>query len=255
MDEMQLHVLPCRNVDNAVRVFLGQFSQHFQLFRIQASIGNLDPLHARGVPDRIGPLGMLVRGVWEGARFVAIMPLSIVIPLPIDSAPQPRFGKDFLIDLVPAAQCDFLFERIDFVGELAWNITRNAVPPKFVTSPSSEKSPESRVFIIACAPAWEGTGKKRKSRSRWIRRHSFARVSGCHDNRCSRFSCHGRRTQSVTYQMHFIKAIAAWMFIAGGTAGNAQRCWRASVESGILADYGRRSHHSRLRFHPRPSLQ
>jgi hypothetical protein len=49
---MQLNVLARGDVQNVIRVLLGDFAQHIQLLRGQLAVWDLDALHARRVPHR-----------------------------------------------------------------------------------------------------------------------------------------------------------------------------------------------------------
>ena len=55
-DEMQLDVLPGRDMADGIGIFLRQFRQHDHLLRIHTAIRNLDPLHPRASQNVSGPL-------------------------------------------------------------------------------------------------------------------------------------------------------------------------------------------------------
>ena len=55
--EVKLDVLPGGDVADAVGIFLGQVGQHAHLLGIERAERDLDPLHAGGVPERLGALG------------------------------------------------------------------------------------------------------------------------------------------------------------------------------------------------------
>ena len=59
VDVVELDVLARGDVQDAVGVFLGQLGQHVELLGRDAAEGDLDALHARRVPERLGALGEL----------------------------------------------------------------------------------------------------------------------------------------------------------------------------------------------------
>ena len=120
---MKLNVLARGDVRDAVRVFLAKVGQHLQLGRVQAAERNLDALHARRVPQGIGPL-RLAGGIMQRARRLSVGPLTVVIPLSIRAAPQPGLRENPVVDLALFLERDLMFEDVDLSAELI----RNAVP-------------------------------------------------------------------------------------------------------------------------------
>ena len=62
LDEVELHVLPGRDVADSVAVFLGEVGEGVHLLGGHPAERDLDPVHAGSVPDRVGTLGPAVRG-------------------------------------------------------------------------------------------------------------------------------------------------------------------------------------------------
>ena len=59
MHEVQLKILPRRDVTDGIRVLFRQVGQRLHLLGGQASKGNFDALHAWGIPHRLWSLGQL----------------------------------------------------------------------------------------------------------------------------------------------------------------------------------------------------
>ena len=57
---MDLEVLARGDVQDFLGVFFGHVGQHFHLFGRQPTEGDFDPHHARGVPDCVWPLGLML---------------------------------------------------------------------------------------------------------------------------------------------------------------------------------------------------
>ena len=77
---------------------VGQFGHDFELLGSHSAVGDLDPLHARRVPNRVGPLRLRL-GIGQGLAFSAVMPLAVVVTLAIGSTPQAGLSKHLLIEL------------------------------------------------------------------------------------------------------------------------------------------------------------
>ncbi|MEZ5351048.1 MAG: hypothetical protein R2762_00295 [Bryobacteraceae bacterium] len=116
MDEVKLKILPGGDVCDAVGVLLGEIGHGLQLFRVHAAVGNLDALHAGGIPKRIGPLGTVERECEFPGRDT-IVALSVVVALAVCAAPQAGFGEDLLVDLTLFPRPDFVFVDVEFTGE------------------------------------------------------------------------------------------------------------------------------------------
>ena len=61
VDEVELEILPRRDVRDAVRILLGQLGHDFELCGIEAAERDLDALHAGRIPHRRDALGRLRR--------------------------------------------------------------------------------------------------------------------------------------------------------------------------------------------------
>ena len=55
MNEVQLEILPRRDVRDAIGILFREIGHALKLFRRHAPVGNLDPLHSRSVPNGIRP--------------------------------------------------------------------------------------------------------------------------------------------------------------------------------------------------------
>src|SRR5207253_2722794 len=78
------------DVADAVGVFLGQLRQGDHLLRVDAAEGDLDPLHAGGVPHRVGALGE--RLVGQLLRLDAVVAMAVVVALAVGAAAEARLG-------------------------------------------------------------------------------------------------------------------------------------------------------------------
>ena len=67
---VKLKVLARGDVGDAVGVFLGQFGHGFQLRGVQPAGGDLDALHARGVPHGVRALGQVAGGIGHLLHFL-----------------------------------------------------------------------------------------------------------------------------------------------------------------------------------------
>jgi len=99
MDEMQLEILPSRDMGDPIRVFLCQLGQHLQLLRIYSSVRDLDPLHPGRVPDRTRPLGGMLRRIGQLLGLVAVMALAIIVSLAVHTTAEARLGKHLFVNL------------------------------------------------------------------------------------------------------------------------------------------------------------
>ena len=61
MHIVKLYILSGRDVADSIAVFLGQVGERVHLVCRESTKRDLDPLHARCIPDGIGPLGGNVR--------------------------------------------------------------------------------------------------------------------------------------------------------------------------------------------------
>jgi len=112
---MQLNILPGGDVADGVGIFLRQLRQHDHLLRVQSAKRDLDPLHARRIPERIRPLGE--RRIRNLLRLNPVMPLAVIIPLPIRPPAKPGLGKHLLLNLILLAKRDLRFKEVDLLRE------------------------------------------------------------------------------------------------------------------------------------------
>ena len=91
--------------------------------RVEAAEGNFDALHAGGVPHGAGAFGG-DGGVVDGASGFAVRALAVVITLAVGAAAKARFGEDAVFDFALLAKSDFVFEDVDFGGEVLGDAVR-----------------------------------------------------------------------------------------------------------------------------------
>ncbi len=115
VDEMQLEILPGRDVQNAVGILLGDIGECFELRRVQAAERDLDPLHTGRVPFGVRPLGQTGLRIAQLLRAEAIKPLPVVITLAVRAAPQPRLGEKLLVNFAEFAQLQLRLININFL--------------------------------------------------------------------------------------------------------------------------------------------
>ncbi len=117
MDIMQLKILTRGDVKNAVGVLLGELGQRVQLLGGNATERDFDALHARGVPERVGPLRHVGQEV-ELLGSDAVVPMPVIVALAIDSAAKTGFGKDLFVHFAGAPKRHLRLENVDFFGDL-----------------------------------------------------------------------------------------------------------------------------------------
>ena len=93
MHEVKLKVLPGRHMRDAIGVFLRQIGHSFQLASVQTAKGNLDPLHAGSIPQRVGTFRVVVGGIDEVLHLPAIVPLPVVVSLAVHASPESGFRE------------------------------------------------------------------------------------------------------------------------------------------------------------------
>ena len=64
-----------------------------------------------------GPFVRSPGGIGDLLNFFAVVPLTVVVPLAVDSSAKPRFGEQALLELALLAQRDFRLEDVDFTGQ------------------------------------------------------------------------------------------------------------------------------------------
>ena len=110
---MQLDILPRGDMQDAIGVFVRQLGQDLELIRRETAIGDLDALHARRVPERVGTLDQIARGITQLARLDAVVALAIVIALPVSALAQALLGEDFFVQLALLAQFNLRFVGVE----------------------------------------------------------------------------------------------------------------------------------------------
>ncbi len=130
VDVMKLNILPGRNVRDSIGIFFGQVRQCLKLSSVEPASGNLDALHARGIPQRTGALRQRTRRIFDLLYFLAVVALAVVIPLAVGSSAQPRFRKQSLIHLALFSQGDVRFKVVNFTGQRLRNPSGEAFRPK-----------------------------------------------------------------------------------------------------------------------------
>ncbi len=118
VDVVELKILARGDVGDAVGIFLGQIGHGFELIGVHAAAGNLDALHARRVPHRVGTFGQLAGWIGNVLDFGAVVALAVVVTLAVGAAPQARFGEKALVYLALFPQGDFGFENVDFASQM-----------------------------------------------------------------------------------------------------------------------------------------
>ena len=115
VNEVELEILPRGDVADGIGVLFRQVGQRLHLLGVEATEGNLDALHAGRVPHRLRPLGEALAGITQRPRFDAVMALPVVVALAVDAAPQARFGKNLVVNLVLTLQRQLRLENGDFL--------------------------------------------------------------------------------------------------------------------------------------------
>ncbi len=116
VDEMKLDVLAGGDVGDPVRVFLGQVGDRFHLFRSHAPPGELDALHAGGVPMGVWALPDPGVGIIQFAYLEAVVALDVVVALAVGPPPQAGLGEDPGLHLALLVEGDLGFVIVDFPG-------------------------------------------------------------------------------------------------------------------------------------------
>ena len=129
VDEMELEVLPRRDVADGIRIFLRQVGQGLHLFGVEPAKGDLDALHAGRVPHRMRSLGVVPARVAQLPGIHAIVSLAVIVALPVNPAPQSRFGENLVVNLVLALQRQLRLENVDFLLQGHRQATRQAFLP------------------------------------------------------------------------------------------------------------------------------
>src|SRR5262249_24815250 len=117
VNEMQLEILTCSDVQNPVRVFLGEIRQSIQLDWSDAAEGNFDALHSGRIPERIRTFGHVAQER-ELLGSDTVMPVPIVIALAVTASTKSSFRKNLFVEFSGPPQRHLAFEGVDFHGDL-----------------------------------------------------------------------------------------------------------------------------------------
>ena len=118
VNEVELEVLAGGDVGDAVRVFLGQLGQHFELARVDPAKRDLDALHAGGIPEGHGAFGQRAGRVDQALGLHAVPALAVVVALAVGAAAQAGFGEELLVEAPALAQLDLVFVDVDLTPEI-----------------------------------------------------------------------------------------------------------------------------------------
>ena len=128
VDIVELEILSRCHVKNRVGIFFRKIRVHFELFRRNATIRDLDSAHTGRVPEGLGPFRGDV-GKPEGLLRDTIMALAIVVTLAVNPAAKAGFGENFFVELGLLAQARLAFEVVDLFGPARVNFfVKNVFP-------------------------------------------------------------------------------------------------------------------------------
>ncbi len=146
VDVVELDVLAGGDVEDRVRVLLGQLGHHLELLGRRAAVGELDAHHPGRVPERLGPLCKVSRGELQRLRRDAVVAVAVVVALSVDPAPQTGLGEDPVLDLALSPQLHLALEDVDLLGQVRRHVGRQPVPPLGRAHPTA----------LACSPEERG---------------------------------------------------------------------------------------------------
>src|SRR6185369_168894 len=89
----------------------------------------LDALHARCIPQRLGALEQTGR-VLEAAGGDAVVPLSIVVPLPVGAAAEAGLGEHLVVDFALPLELNLSFEDVDLARPVARHLVGQLLSPR-----------------------------------------------------------------------------------------------------------------------------
>jgi hypothetical protein len=117
MHEVKLHILPGRDVQDAVRILFRQIGKNVDLVRDEPAEWDLDAHHSRRVPDSVRALYGITAWEFELLWARAVVALPIVVALSVYTAAKACFGKDLFADLSLLPTNDFGLKNIDLTGQ------------------------------------------------------------------------------------------------------------------------------------------
>src|SRR5262249_54063063 len=96
VNEVELKILPGGDVQNTIGILFSELCQDIQLIWGHTTKGNFNALHSGRVPKRIRAFGHIAQEV-ELLRANPVVTMTVVITLPVTSAPEPRFSENFFV--------------------------------------------------------------------------------------------------------------------------------------------------------------
>ncbi len=118
MDEVELEILTCGDVRNAVGVLFRQLGKCLQLSGVQSAERNLDALHAGRVPKRARPFGSVGGRIGELLCSAAIVAFAVVVSLAISAAAKAGLGEYPVLDLALLLKDDLVLEDVEFRSQM-----------------------------------------------------------------------------------------------------------------------------------------
>src|SRR5690606_35678889 len=127
--EVELDVLAGRDVEDLIRVLLGELADRLELLGAQLPHRDLDALHARRVPHRVGPFGQLTGRVVELLGLLSVVPLAVVVTLPIHATAQARLGEQLFLDLPLLPKVELRLVDVDLARPVLADLPRQGLLP------------------------------------------------------------------------------------------------------------------------------
>src|SRR5262249_40685552 len=90
---------------------------------------DLDPLHARRVPEGARTLGELGRRKRERLLVASVVTLAVVVSLAVDAAAEPRLGEELLLDSPLFSKVNLSLEDVDFSAPRGRNLALEGLLP------------------------------------------------------------------------------------------------------------------------------
>src|SRR5215831_382831 len=130
VDEMELHVLPGGNVQDAVRVLLGAVCQYLELLSGEFAERNLDPLHPGRIELRVRPLRQTAARKRDILSSEAVVSLSVVVTLAVCASTESKLREYLLIELAGLPELHLVLEQIDLLCDNRWDLRGECLPPR-----------------------------------------------------------------------------------------------------------------------------
>ena len=100
---------------------LGQVGQELQLLRVQNSVGDLDPLHAGGVPVGVRAFGGRASLEADLLALHAVVSKAVVVALSINAPPESGLREELFFDFPFPTALQLKLEYVDLFGEIFWH--------------------------------------------------------------------------------------------------------------------------------------